>query len=208
MTDVLTSSNLPMSSGEHTPQPMTLIEQPFQRATNAKDVSKALIRLTAAFGEAYRNDDKLVQLMQAEWIRALDGKSAKTIEMAVDYWIATKTKWPKVAEIVELADQYMQQQVSGVSEKTGVHPARVKLPPTFAGFTLRKSPLRSNLTWYRWLDTQHPMAEHSYFADAKFSEYEHIIVVPTAFAKDYIQTRYAENLEKHFKRKVYVRVAK
>lgn len=187
---------------------MTFLEQPFQRATNAKDVSKTLIRLTAAFGEPYRNDDKLVQLMQAEWIRALDGKSAKTIEMATDYWIATKTKWPKVAEIVELADGYMQQQVAGVSEQRGLHPARVKLPALYHGFTLRKSPLRSNLTWYRWLDTRHPMVEHSYFADAKFSEYEHIIIVQSAFVRDYIQTKYAENLKAHFHRTVYVRVGK
>jgi hypothetical protein len=185
-----------------------LIDQPFQREANARDVSRALIRLTAAFGEAYRNDEQLTQLMQIEWVRALDGRSAKTIEMAVDYWVATKTKWPKVAEIVELADRYMTQQAQSASARHDVHEARIKPPPTFAGFTMRKSKLRENYNWLRWLDKKHPMIEHSYFAEARFVDYEHIIAVHSGFAKDYILAKFSEELEKHFGRRIIVRVQK
>lgn len=208
MTDVQNSSNLPMSSGELMPPQMTLIDQPFQRATNAKDVSKALIRLTAAFGEPYRNDEKLAQLMQVEWVRALDGRSAKTIELAIDYWIATKTKWPKVAEIVEQAEQYHEQQAQAAAARHDVHEARIKLPASYAGFTLRKSPLRSNYRWLRWLDKKHPMIEHSYFADAAFVDYEHQIAVNSGFAKDYILMKFSDELEKHFGRRISVRIKK
>lgn len=190
------------------PLQTTLIDQPFQRETNAKDVSRALIRLTAAFGEPYRNDEQLTQLMQIEWVRALDGRSAKTIEMAIDYWIATKTKWPKVAEIVEQAEQYHTQQAQSAAARHDVHEARIKLPATFAGFPLKKSELRANLKWLRWLDKKHPMVEHSYFAEASFVDFEHVIAVRSGFARDYILTRYADELEKHFGRRIIVKVKK
>lgn len=167
-----------------------------------------MVRLSAAFGDPYRNDDAMTRQMQSEWIKAIAGKSARAIEMATDHWIATKTKWPKVAELAEVSDRYLDQATKEISAARNLHPSRVKRPSECIEFNFKQSALRSNLTWYRWLDTKHLMVEHAYFADAQFTEWEHIITVDSAFVQDYISAKFGDELEKTFGRKVFVRLRK
>lgn len=177
-----------------------------ERLADEKDIAAAMVRLSVTFGEPFDKDPATVEAMHAEWVKAFGQRPAAALAAAVDRWIAGFERWPRVSQIIELADSFHSQQVRASAAIAGVHEARVKLPSSMFGFPLRRSALRSNETWRRWLDSQHPSLEHFYFAEARAGQYEHQITVQSDFCAHYIISRHGDALEKTFGRKLSVAV--
>lgn len=79
-----------------------------------------------------------------------------------------------------------------------LHPDRLKRPESMHGFIFKQSPLRSNPKWVEWLDSQSPVLEHTFFADATFGAYATTIIVGTEFAAEYIRMNLGDKLRAHF----------
>lgn len=179
------------------------IDPEFVRPIDDQTVAKILIRLASEYGNPYEQDAALASQKRIEWSRAIGQRSKSAMELATNRWIASNAKWPKVSELIQIADSIIDGQVSKAVSKFNLHPARVKLPSTYVGFMLREAKsLRMNAKWAEWLNTKHPMVEHSYFADAKALGFEHVIDGMSEFSIDYVMHHFYEELEKHFGRKL------
>lgn len=176
------------------------------RTADTKDIAAAMVRLSVAFGEPFEKDPANLEAMHAEWCKAFGQRSAAALTAAVDRWIAQFERWPRVSQLIELADSFHAQHVRATAAIAGVHEVRIKQPASMFGFPLRRSALRSNETWRRWLDSQHPTLEHFYFAEARAGQYEHQITVQSDFCAAYIISRHGDALEKTFGRKISVAV--
>jgi hypothetical protein len=177
-----------------------------ERNADAKDIAAAMVRLSAAFGEPFQKDQADVEAMHAEWVKAFGERPVAALTAAVDRWIASCERWPRIAQLIELADTFHANHIRATAAVAGVHEARIKLPSSMFGFVLKRSGLRTNPKWADWLNSQHPSLEHFYFAEARAGQYEHQITVQSDYCAHYIISRHGDALERVFGRKLSVAV--
>lgn len=163
------------------------------------------MRLAAVLGAPWGRDQQQARLMAAEWEQLLADLPAVTIDKAVTQWLTAETKWPKPADIRELAGAMVGKRVTEVSESRGIHEARLNPSEHMKGLTFRRSMLRLNPTWAQFLDSVHPTAEHCFFASLVMGEFAHELKNATEFEADYIREKYGDRLTKAFCRPVTLR---
>jgi hypothetical protein len=173
----------------------------FTRPTDAQVIAKALLRLTAVFGPS-SDGANMSTTLAGEWLETLHALPARATEAAITEWVQTKTYWPKVAHIATITRRIAHADIADSGAKTNLHPDRVAPDPAYAGFRLKISPLRKNERWTEWLDTIHPMHEHSFFVDCAFGGYEHTVTNLSSFAVEQINARWGDSMQKHFGRRI------
>lgn len=186
---------------------MKLLGSDYQRPSDSEIVSKQLYRLAAVFGDPWGKNTALLTQMANEWLEALADMPAATVERGVGEWIKTGDKWPKPSDIRKSAERQVNDRVYRVSETRKVHSSRLKPTEAMLAFHYTPSPLRRNQRWDEFLDTVHPTVEHNYFRKARPGNYEHQVVLDHAMHAEWVVRNLADNMERHFGRKVSVQAA-
>lgn len=173
----------------------------FTRPTDSQVIAKAILRLSAVF-EHPPEGANVLSTLATEWLDALHALPARATEAAITEWVQKKTYWPKVAHIATIARRIVHGEIADSGGFTHLHPDRIALSAAYIGFRLKTSPLRKNPRWCEWLDTIHPMHEHSFFVDCSFGGYEHTVTNLSPFAVEQINARWGDSLQKHFGRRI------
>ena len=178
-----------------------LLGTEFERPADREIIGRAIMRLSAVFGNPWGTDDRSAKVMRSEWETALADMPAVVIDQAVTEWTRLHTKWPRPADIRSVADRLLRAPIEAAAQRHGLHPKRIEPDESMKGFAYSDSPLRRHPKWRQWLDAQHPTTEHFYFRNCDFIE-PHELFGMTSFEAEYVREKFGRELTHVFGRPV------
>lgn len=187
-------------------QPEKLDGTEFSDVLGRDDVAKGLYRLGVVYGQPYGSDKDGLRQLAAEWLSALADIPPGLFAQAITDWIATEKKWPRPSDIRDKSAFKVGAAAAKAGSGIKVHERRLQPVGQMLNFPYMRSKLRANKLWADYLDSVHPSIEHNFFVEAVFAGSSFSISVPFEFRKDFILSKFGDQMFKHFGRPIAVKV--